>query len=647
MDNDPWGFGYKIVTKNLGIAAPSAVKDAGQMKHIVDTLFPSHPVGRAAHETANEEIPLFTEEELKVAVAALRNGKAPGPDGIPAEALKCALNVSPELLLRMYNACLRAGTFSCRWKVARLVLIDKGKGEAMSPSSYRPLCMLDAAGKTLEKLLQPRIHAAIREAGDLSDSQYGFRKGKSTADAIKQVIETAQRAEMGNHRSRNIVLLVTLDVKNAFNSVRWSDMIEALHTQFRVPEYLMKMIRDYLRDRSLVYDTTEGPRTKEITAGAAQGSILGPDLWNATYDSLLQTEMPEGMSLVAYADDVAVLVSARTVELAQIQLNRVMRRVSGWMSKHHLALALEKTDIVMLTKKRIPTTIPIAVGEEQVTAKPAVKYLGVLLDTRLNFWEHTRRAADKAATVTASLSRLMANTHGPKSSKRRLLMSTVHSILLYGAETWAGATENKTFRKRISAVQRRGALRVTCAYRTVSEPAVMVIAGVIPIDLLARERKAVYSRHPDVDKKIAREEERQKTMERWKPSWNTETRGRWTARLIPQIKQWVEREHGEVGYYLTQFLSGHGYFLSYLRKIGKAPLSECIYCQEEDSADHTFFRCEKWQQERTHLVNHIGPISPESIVGLMLSNQETWNCINTYVENVLREKRRDMDRVQT
>ena len=52
-------------------------------------------------------------------------------------------------------------------------------------------------------------------------------------------------------------------------------------------------------------------------------------------------------------------------------------------------------------------------------------------------------------------------------------------------------------------VQRRCALRIACAYRTVSKPAVLVIAGVIPIRFLAQERKYVYICKGDVGKKQA------------------------------------------------------------------------------------------------------------------------------------------------
>ena len=46
-------------------------------------------------------------------------------------------------------------------------------------------------------------------------------------------------------------------------------------------------MQSYLSDRVLLYDTTEGRRTKVVTAGAAQGSVLGPDIWNIDYDEIL------------------------------------------------------------------------------------------------------------------------------------------------------------------------------------------------------------------------------------------------------------------------------------------------------------------------------------------------------------------------
>uniref|UniRef100_A0A0K8SB34 Reverse transcriptase domain-containing protein n=1 Tax=Lygus hesperus TaxID=30085 RepID=A0A0K8SB34_LYGHE len=357
--------------------------DEDVMESIGNGLFPTHPtMNRDYHDVRIPETILFTKDELMKAIGSLKNNKAPGLDGVPSEVLKIITEVCPQLLLRMYNSCLLTGVFSKQWKRARLVLLDKGKGEPNLPSSWRPLCMLDTAGKGYEKLLQLRLVPAVEEAGDLSARQYGFRKGRSTVDALLDVVTSLKRTQEGSRYTRNVAILVTLDVKNAFNSARWSDILEALEGTFHVPPYLLRVMGNYLKDRNLVYETAQGQRVKEITAGAAQGSILGPQLWNVAYDGVLRLEMPTDCFLVGYADDVAAVIQARTIELAQVKLDVIMRRITRWMDEHGLTLATSKTEVVLFTRKRIPTIIPIQVGGTEVWTKPAAKYLGIMLTPR-------------------------------------------------------------------------------------------------------------------------------------------------------------------------------------------------------------------------------------------------------------------------
>ena len=42
------------------------------------------------------------------------------------------------------------------------------------------------------------------------------------------MLEFVTGAWQGDHRTRNTCVLVALDVKNAFNSVRWVDILDAL-----------------------------------------------------------------------------------------------------------------------------------------------------------------------------------------------------------------------------------------------------------------------------------------------------------------------------------------------------------------------------------------------------------------------------------
>lgn len=644
VDSDPWGAGYKIVTRNLGGNGPPVIRDEQTMDGIVDGLFPKHPeqVWRE-DEVGEREVPEFTPAELRLAVGQLAPRKAPGPDGIPAEVLGIVAKKRPEILLNLYNTCLVEGVFSKDWKTARLILIDKNKGGDPSlPSSYRPLSLLNTLGKLFEMLLRPRIQQAVQEAGGLNDRQYGFRKGRSTIGAIQKVVDSFDAAQTRPHKDRPVVLLATLDVRNAFNSARWADVVGVFSDTFPLPAYLLRVVKDYLRDRHITYATETGVKTRKLTAGVAQGSILGPDIWNVVYDEVLGLPMPPGVYLVAYADDLIIVIVTKSTRWAQRLLTRAMIRVDEWMLRRGLQLAMQKTELLYLTRRRIETTTPMMVGAARVRPGGFAKYLGVTLDTRMTFWPHISGAAKRAANKTAALSRLMANTKGPRPSVRRLLMAVTHSMLLYGAEIWAGAMRFKKYRKAVTAVQRIGALRIASAYRTVSEAAVLVIAGVVPVDLLALERKRIYETREEMGKLRAATEARTETLQSWQTRWTNSDKDRWTRRLITDVRQWTERGTGDVNFYLTQFLSGHGYFRHYLHRMGKVTTPSCTYCGfDRDDVEHTFFNCPRWAVDRQRLETVTGLITPDNVTTLMLSSKQRWDDIARYVTMVLQGKRTD------
>lgn len=158
-------------------------------------------------------------------------------DNIPNIALKTAIKAAPELFLDMYNTCLAEGTFPKRWKKQRLVLLPKGNKPPNDPSAYRPLCMLETAGKILERIIHNRIEATI--GSSLEDSQYGSRKVKSTIDAINHVVSAAKQATGTRWKrgSKKYCTLAALDVKNAFNSTRCDIVCQALY-RLETPQYL-------------------------------------------------------------------------------------------------------------------------------------------------------------------------------------------------------------------------------------------------------------------------------------------------------------------------------------------------------------------------------------------------------------------------
>ncbi|XP_068626260.1 uncharacterized protein [Battus philenor] len=116
-----------------------------------------------------------------------------------------------------------------------------------------------------------------------------------------------------------------------------------------------------------------------------------------------------------------------------------------------------------------------------------------MIDHGLNFKDQTERAATKASLVTAKLCRLMPNVGGPKQNRRKLLASVTTSVLMYGVPMWSEALNKQESRRKIASVYRVSTLRVASAFRTVSEDAACVIAGMVPVALHADEKTNLYN----------------------------------------------------------------------------------------------------------------------------------------------------------
>ncbi|KAH8391447.1 hypothetical protein KR200_011997, partial [Drosophila serrata] len=196
-----------------------------------------------------------------------------------------------------------------------------------------------------------------------------------------------------------------------------------------------------------------------------------------------------------------------------------------------------------------------------------------LIDTPLSFREHLEYAQKKASGTAGSLTRILLNSRGPEQITRKLLTSVVTSQILYATPVWAKAAATKSYMRGVEATYRLCAVRVASAFRTVSDDPVLVIAGMVLLRELVREKAEVRCALRSHEgpgggaKAEAKSAARAMSYESWQAKWDPSSKGRWTHRLIPN------HGHGSTGFqqvdfYLTQVLSGHGCFRSYLKRFG-------------------------------------------------------------------------------
>jgi len=203
--------------------------------------------------------------------------------------------------------------------------------------------------------------------------------------------------------------------------------------------------------------------------------------------------LPLGAKLLGFADDTMLVVSSKSIAELETLTNNALRLVDGRITNLSLQIAADKTETVLFTRKYKHGTPIIKVGGKTIPITKEMTYLGMIIDSSLFFKEHVKAALSKAEKIAAQLARIMPNVGGPREDRGCLLSSVVHSVLFYGAPSWAHTLNLIPGNvKLMNQTQRKILLRCTCAYRMVLGVAVNVLASTPPADLLARERETEF-----------------------------------------------------------------------------------------------------------------------------------------------------------
>ena len=148
-------------------------------------------------------------------------------------------------------------------------------------------------------------------------------------------------------------------------------------------------------------------------------------------------KLPNGTSLVGFADDFAQIVVAEKAWLVEIIANEALELIAEWLVSRSLQLTVRKCEAILVTRRKKYEAPRFESNGEVISLKKEIKYLGVWLDSKWSFKHHLKQAATKTSITCTSLMRLMLNIGGPWPTRRQLLATVIETIQMYGAPTWA------------------------------------------------------------------------------------------------------------------------------------------------------------------------------------------------------------------
>ena len=350
----------------------------------------------------------FSLPELTCALSHLRDS-SPGVDGIPYSFICKSSSYCKQLFLILINYFFVTGRVPESWKTQIIIPILKPGKDPKDPGSYRPIALSSVLAKIMENLIKNRLEWILESKGILPKTQFGFRRGMGTLDSLSIFISEVRIAFSKNES----VLGVFLDIASAYDNVQLPLLRQKL-LQLSIPVRLVNIIGNLLMSRSITirhHNILSSSRL--VWKGLPQGSVLSPILYNLyTYD--LASSVSCFCKILQYADDIALYFNSSSLIEASSRINSALHYLNQWLSDHGLSLSVPKCNAVVFSRKRIIPPINLFVEDEPIVILDKVKFLGLILDSKLSgvyHLDYITKKSEKGVNVLRALSGVRWGAH--------------------------------------------------------------------------------------------------------------------------------------------------------------------------------------------------------------------------------------------
>ena len=199
-------------------------------------------------------------------------------------------------------------------------------------------------------------------------------------------------------------MLVFNDFSKAFDTVNHDILLQKL-SMYGVQDIALEWFRDYLANRSQYVTYNSMKSTKEnITCGVPQGSILGPLLFVICINDL--ATVSNAFVPVLFADDTTLLIAGRDVEALCNRINEDLAKIQEWLCANKLSLNVKKTHCMIFTSKsKIVPDSDIKINNVCIERVRVTKFLGILIDSQLNWKQHIAYTCNKLSKCIGILSK--------------------------------------------------------------------------------------------------------------------------------------------------------------------------------------------------------------------------------------------------
>ncbi|KAH6566973.1 hypothetical protein BASA62_006390 [Batrachochytrium salamandrivorans] len=343
----------------------------------------------------------FSWNQIAAALLQMSPRKAPGDDGITTAFYQAALYMpanTQEGVPPTNSIC------SCSVE----------NGDPLNPGDKRGIALINVGLKLVCKVLQMRIERFVETNNLLSYEQAGFRKREECVGQVVSLVDIIQRRQNAGLNTH----VLFIDIRKAFDTVPVGALLWKLQN--------MGFPRRTLAFLKALYTSS--------SARARAGSLLS--------DPFPIPGLPRDTNPIRglmYADDVAVFADSEQSLLA------ASTAIEQWANQWEMQFGVAKCGIISFTghlAPRLDNPLDIRLHGQLVSRVESYKYLGVLIDSKLDHSAWLKQKRSALEHTISALHPVLANHQLTVNYRSRIFSAVVmgKSLLWARAGWWQQVT---------------------------------------------------------------------------------------------------------------------------------------------------------------------------------------------------------------
>ncbi|KAH6598117.1 hypothetical protein BASA50_003998 [Batrachochytrium salamandrivorans] len=374
----------------------------------------------------------FSWNQIAAALLQMSPRKAPGDDGITTAFYQAALympantqeGVPPtpfaRALLRVCGQVFASATIPRAWLCASIVSIDKKDGDPLNPGDKRGIALINVGLKLVCKVLQMRIERFVETNNLLSYEQAGFRKREECVGQVVSLVDIIQRRQNAGLNTH----VLFIDIRKAFDTVPVGALLWKLQNMGfpRRTLAFLKALYTSSSARARAGSLLSDPFP--VQRGVRQGC---PFPWTTARHNPIRGLM--------YADDVAVFADSEQSLLA------ASTAIEQWANQWEMQFGVAKCGIISFTghlAPRLDNPLDIRLHGQLVSRVESYKYLGVLIDSKLDHSAWLKQKRSALEHTISALHPVLANHQLTVNYRSRIFSAVVMGKAYYGLELVGG-----------------------------------------------------------------------------------------------------------------------------------------------------------------------------------------------------------------